>query len=116
MRISTETGLFFLDPVFYNHLLKCFVILDRKSGDLTHQDIGQMDMYARIFDDLKRGEDDNPTIGIILCDGKDETIVKNSVLKESQQLFASKYKRVLPTEAELAAEIEREKRLIEGMG
>ncbi len=79
---------------------------------LSHQDIGQMDMYVRMFDDLKRGEDDNPTIGIILCDSKDETIVKYSVLKENQQLFASKYQRILPTEEELIAELEREKRLI----
>lgn len=74
-----------------------------------------MDMYVRMFDDLKRGEDDNPTIGIILCDSKDETVVKYSVIKESQQLFASKYQRVLPTEEELIAEIEREKRLIGGL-
>lgn len=112
MRISTETSHFFVDLVFYNYLLKCFVIIDLKTGKLTHQDIGQMDMYVRMFDDLKRGEDDNPTIGIILCDSKDETVVKYSVIKESQQLFASKYQRVLPTEAELIAEIEREKRLI----
>lgn len=112
MRISTETSHFFIDLVFYNYLLKCFVIIDLKTGKLTHQDIGQMDMYVRMFDDLKRGEDDNPTIGIILCDSKDETVVKYSVIKESQQLFASKYQRVLPTEAELIAEIEREKRLI----
>jgi predicted nuclease of restriction endonuclease-like (RecB) superfamily len=112
MRISTETSHFFLDLVFYNYLLKCFVIIDLKAGKLTHQDIGQMDMYVRMFDDLKRGEDDNPTIGIILCDSKDETVVKYSVIKESQQLFASKYQRVLPSEAELIAEIEREKRLI----
>lgn len=112
MRISTETSHFFIDLVFYNYLLKCFVIIDLKTGKLTHQDIGQMDMYVRMFDDLKRGEDDNPTIGIILCDSKDETVVKYSVIKESQQLFASKYQRVLPTEAELVAEIEREKRLI----
>ena len=112
MRISTETSHFFMDLVFYNYLLKCFVIVDLKTGKLTHQDIGQMDMYVRMFDDLKRGEDDNPTIGIILCDGKDETVVKYSVIKESQQLFASKYQRVLPTEAELIAEIEREKRVI----
>ena len=115
MRISTETSHFFIDLVFYNYLLKCFVIIDLKTGKLSHQDIGQMDMYVRMFDDLKRGEDDNPTIGIILCDSKDETIVKYSVIKESQQLFASKYQRILPTEAELVAEIEREKRLIEGM-
>jgi hypothetical protein len=95
-------------------LLKCFVIIDLKTSKLAHQDIGQMDMYVRMFDDLKRGEDDNPTIGIILCDNKDETLVKYSVLKESEQIFASKYKRVLPTEEELIAEIEREKRLIEG--
>ena len=115
MRISTETSHFFLDLVFYNYLLKCFVIIDLKTGKLSHQDIGQMDMYVRMFDDLKRGEDDNPTIGIILCDSKDETVVKYSVIKESQQLFASKYQRILPTEEELIAEIEREKRLITGL-
>lgn len=114
MRISTETSHFFIDLVFYNYLLKCFVIIDLKTGKLSHQDIGQMDMYVRMFDDLKRGEDDNPTIGIILCDSKDETVVKYSVIQESQLLFASKYQRVLPTEEELIAEIEREKRLIEG--
>ena len=113
MRISTETSHFFIDLVFYNYLLKCFVIVDLKTGKLGHDDIGQMDMYVRMFDDLKRGEDDNPTIGIILCDSKDETIVKYSIIKESQQLFASKYQRILPTEEELIAEIEREKRLIE---
>ncbi|GAB1436995.1 PDDEXK nuclease domain-containing protein [Sphaerotilus sulfidivorans] len=112
MRVSTETSHFFIDLVFYNYLLKCFVIIDLKTGKLTHQDIGQMDMYVRMFDDLKRGEDDNPTIGIILCDSKDETVVKYSVMRDSQQIFASKYQRVLPTEAELVAEIEREKRLI----
>ena len=86
-----------------------------KTGKLSHQDVGQMDMYVRMFDDLKRGEDDNPTIGIILCDSKDDTLVKYSVLKENEHLFASKYQRILPTEEELIAEIEREKRLIEGM-
>lgn len=115
MRISTETSHFYVDLVFYNYLLKCFVIIDLKTNKLSHQDIGQMDMYVRMFDDLKRGEDDNPTIGIILCDSKDETIVKYSVIKESQQLFASKYQRVLPTEAELIAELERERRLITGL-
>lgn len=114
MRISTETSHFYLDLVFYNYLLKCFVIVDLKTGKLSHQDIGQMDMYVRMFDDLKRGEDDNPTIGIILCEDKDETIVRYSVLQENQQLFASKYQRILPTEAELIAELERERRLIEG--
>ena len=114
MRISTETSHFYIDLVFYNYLLKCFVIIDLKTTKLSHQDIGQMDMYVRMFDDLKRGEDDNPTIGIILCDSKDETIVKYSVLKENQQLFASRYQRILPTEEEFVAAIEREKWLIKG--
>ena len=114
MRISTETSHFYMDLVFYNYLLKCFVVIDLKTGKLSHQDIGQMDMYVRMFDDLKRGEDDNPTIGIILCDSKDDTLVKYSVLKGNEQLFASKYQRILPTEEELIAEIEREKRLIKG--
>jgi predicted nuclease of restriction endonuclease-like (RecB) superfamily len=107
-RVSTETTHFYIDLVFYNYLLKCFVIIDLKTTKLTHQDIGQMDMYVRLFDELKRGEDDNPTLGIILCADKDETIVKYSVLKESRQIFASKYKTVLPTEEELAAIIARE--------
>lgn len=102
MRISTETSHFYVDLVFYNYLLKCFVVIDLKTSKLSHGDIGQMDMYVRMFDALKRGEDDNPTIGIILCAEKDETIVKYSVLKENKQLFASKYKTVLPTEEELA--------------
>jgi predicted nuclease of restriction endonuclease-like (RecB) superfamily len=114
MRISTETSHFYIDLVFYNYILKCFVIIDLKTSKLTHSDIGQMDMYVRMFDALKRIEDDNPTIGIILCAEKDETIVRYSVLKENKQLFASKYKTVLPTEEELAEMISREKqRLIE---
>lgn len=113
MRISTETSHFYLDLVFYNYLLKCFVVIDLKTGKLAHQDIGQMDMYVRMFDDLKRGADDNPTIGIILCEDKDETIVRYSMLQENQQLFASKYQRILPTEQELSAELERERRLFE---
>ena len=112
-RISTETSHFYIDMVFYNYLLKCFVIIDLKTGKLTHQDIGQMDMYVRMFDDLKRGEDDNPTIGIILCRDKEDTVVKYSVLKDSEQLFASKYRLILPTEAELEAELEREVGMIE---
>lgn len=75
-RISTETSHFYIDLVFYNYLLKCFVIIDLKTSKLTHQDIGQMDMYVRMFDDLKRGGDDNPTIGIILCNDKEETVVR----------------------------------------
>lgn len=114
MRISTETSHFYVDLVFYNYLLKCFVVIDLKTIKLSHGDIGQMDMYVRMFDALKRGEDDNPTIGIILCAEKDETVVKYSVLKENKQLFASKYKTVLPTEEELAEMIAmRNRKLIE---
>ncbi len=105
-RISTETSHFYIDLVFYNYLLKCFVLIDLKTGKLTHQDIGQLDMYVRMFDDLKRGKDDNPTLGIILCADRDETVVRYSVLRESQQLFTSKYLRVLPTEQQLKQELE----------
>lgn len=112
MRISTETSHFYVDLVFYNYLLKCFVVIDLKTEKLTHQDIGQMDMYVRMFDELKRGEDDNPTLGIILCTDKDETMVKYSVLKENKQLFASKYQTILPTEKELTNFIEQENREI----
>lgn len=109
-RISTETDHFFIDLVFYNYLLKCFVLIDLKPGKLTHQDIGQMDMYRRMFDDLKKPEGDNPTIGIILCTEKSETVVKYSVMNDNPKLFATKYMPYLPSESELIAEIEREKR------
>lgn len=108
MRISTDTKDFYIDLVFYNYLLKCFVLFDLKSGELTHQDIGQMDMYLRMVDDLRRGPDDNPSVGIILCAGKDASVVRYSVLHENEQLFASKYKLVLPTEDELRVELEKE--------
>jgi len=114
-RISTETTHFYIDLVFYNYLLKCFVVIDLKTKKLTHQDIGQMDMYVRMFDNLKRGEDDNPTIGVILCAEKDETIAKYSVLSENKQLFASKYRLILPTEEELTAELERNVRYLREM-
>ena len=102
---------FFIDLVFYNYLLKCFVLIDLKAGKLKHQDIGQMDMYVRMYEDLHKIEGDNPTIGIILCSEKTEAVVKYSVLSESQQLFASKYLLYLPSEAELKAELERERLL-----
>lgn len=108
-RISTETKDFYVDLVFYNYILKCFVLIDLKAGELTHQDIGQMDMYVRLFEDKVKGPDDNPTVGIILCTEKDRTIVKYSVLKESRRLFAAKYKLCLPTEEELQKELERER-------
>ncbi len=107
MHICTETSDFYIDLVFYNYILKCFVLIDLKTHKLTHQDIGQMEMYIRMFDDLKRQEDDNPTIGIIFCTDKDETMVKYSVLNESEQIFASKYMTVLPTAEELKNELER---------
>lgn len=108
-RISTETSHFYIDLVFYNYILKCFVLFDLKIAKLTHQDAGQMDMYIRMFDDLKKQPEDNPTIGIILCTEKDETVVKYSILNEHKQLFATKYLPYLPTEEELTAEIKREK-------
>lgn len=111
-RVSTETKDFYVDLVFYNYLINCFVLFDLKSGELTHQDIGQMDMYLRMYDDLKRGAQDNPTVGIILCADKDASVVRYSVLDGSEQLFASKYKLVLPTEDELRAELDRERALL----
>lgn len=110
--IRTETSDFYIDLVFYNYLLKCFVIIELKTNKLNHQDIGQLDMYVRMYDDLKRQESDNPTIGILLCTETDRTIAKYSVLKENRQLFATKYMSYLPTEEELIAEIERGKLLI----
>jgi predicted nuclease of restriction endonuclease-like (RecB) superfamily len=105
--IVTDTSDFFIDLVFYNYLLKCFVIIDLKTGNLAHQDIGQIDMYVRMYDDLKRNPDDNPTIGILLCSEKDETIVKYSVLNDKNNLFASKYLLYLPKEEELKQLIEQ---------
>lgn len=112
-RVSTETKDFYLDLVFYNYLLKCFVIFDLKGDELTHQDIGQMDMYVRIYDDLKRGADDNPTVGIILCAQKDASVVRYSVLHGHEHLFATKYKLILPSEDELRVELDRERQRLQ---
>ncbi len=112
-RISTETQDFYIDLVFYNYLLKCFVLIDLKTGHLTHQDIGQMDMYVRLYDDLRRGENDNPTVGILLCGSRDQSVVRYSVLHDSEQLFASKYRLVLPSEDELRQELERDRQALE---
>ncbi len=112
-RISTETSHFYIDLVFYNYILKCFFLVDLKADKLTHQDVGQMDMYVRMFDDIKRGEGDNPTIGLLLCAERDETVVKYSVLNDSQQIFASKYLPYLPTEEELKREIENAGRMLQ---
>lgn len=107
--IVTDTADFLLDLVFYNYILKCFVVIDLKTGVLAHQDIGQIDMYVRMYDDLRRRADDNPTMGILLCTEKDETIVKYSILAESKQLFASKYLLYLPKEEDLKQLIEQDR-------
>ncbi|MEZ3436115.1 MAG: PDDEXK nuclease domain-containing protein [Lachnospiraceae bacterium] len=107
--IHTEKKDYFIDLVFYNYILKCFVLIDLKTKEITHQDVGQMDMYIRMYDELKRSEGDNPTIGIVLCLDTDEDVARYSVLHGNEQLFASKYKLYLPTEEELRAEIETQK-------
>lgn len=107
--IHTEKEDYYIDLVFYNYILKCFVLIDLKTKKITHQDVGQMDMYIRMYDELKKASDDNPTLGIVLCTDTDEDIAKYSVLHENEQLFASKYKLYLPTEEELRAEIETQK-------
>jgi predicted nuclease of restriction endonuclease-like (RecB) superfamily len=103
----------FIDLVFYNYLLKCIVLVDLKIGELTHQDIGQMDGYVRLYQEQHRSDGDNPTIGLILCSEKNEAIARYSVLHESQQLFASRYRFTLPSEEELQRELRRERALIE---
>lgn len=111
--IRTENSDFYIDLVFYNYILKCFVIVELKTEKLTHQDIGQLDMYVRMYDDLKKQENDNPTIGLLLCTETDRTIIKYSVLNDNKNLFASKYINYLPSEEELINEIERQKTLFE---
>jgi len=113
-RISTEDQDFYIDLVFYNFKLKCFLLIDLKIGKLNHQDVGQMDTYRRMYDQLKKEADDNPTIGLILCSEKSEAVAKYSVLADGKQLFASKYLPYLPTEEELRKELERERQLILG--
>ena len=107
--IHTEKQDYYIDLVFYNYILKCFVLIDLKTEKITHQDVGQMDMYIRMYDELKRNEGDNPTIGIVLCSDTDDDIARYSVMHGNEQLFASKYKLYLPTEEELKAEIENQK-------
>ncbi len=97
--------------MFYNVILKCYVLIDLKVGKITHQDVGQMDMYVRMYDELKRTEGDNPTIGIVLCSETDADIARYSILQGNEQIFASKYKLYLPSEAQLRQEIERQKEL-----
>lgn len=112
-RITIDGEHYYVDLVFYNYLLKCFVVIDLKAGKLSYQDIGQIDFYVRYFEDQIKQPDDNPTIGIILCADKSDTMVKYSVLSDKDNLFASKYKLYLPTEDELKRELERERKIIE---
>ena len=107
--IHTEKDDYYIDLVFYNYILKCFVLIDLKTSKITHQDVGQMDMYIRMYDDLKKRDDDNPTLGLVLCTDTDEDIAKYSILHGNEQLFASKYMLYLPTDEELRAEIEAQK-------
>lgn len=111
--IKTEKEDYYIDLVFYNYMLKCFVLIDLKTSKITHQDVGQMDMYIRMYDELRRGENDNPTLGIVLCTETDEDIARYSILHGNERLFASKYKLFLPTEEELRAEIENQKIIFE---
>lgn len=109
--IRTDAQDYFIDLVFYNVILKCYVLVDLKIGKITHQDVGQMDMYRRMYDELKRTEGDNPTIGLVLCSDTDSDIAKYSILNGNEQLFAAKYLPFLPTEDELRREIERQKEI-----
>ena len=109
--VRTAAEDYYIDLVFYNYILKCFVLIDLKAGKVTHQDVGQMDMYVRMYDELKRTEDDNPTIGILLCSETDEDIARYSVLNDNDHLFRTKYMLYMPTKEQLKLEIEREKEM-----
>ena len=109
--IRTDMGDFFIDLVFYNYILKCFLLIDLKTGPITHQDVGQMDMYVRMYDELKRTQGDNPTIGLVLCSDTSADMARYSVLRENDRLFQAKYLTCLPTEEELRYEIERQKEI-----
>lgn len=111
--IHTEKEDYYIDLVFYNYIMKCFVLIDLKTQKITHQDVGQMDMYIRMYDELKKQPDDNPTLGIVLCADTDEDIAKYSVMHGNEQLFASKYKLYLPTDEELREEIQTQKDIFE---
>ena len=111
MRYDDED--FYIDLVFYHSILKCHVLIDLKIGKLSHADVGQMDSYIRMFDDLYKNDDDNPTIGLILCSQTNDTVVKYSVLNDAKQMFASKYILTLPSEKELQTQIEKDRKAIE---
>jgi predicted nuclease of restriction endonuclease-like (RecB) superfamily len=107
--IQTEKEDYYIDLVFYNYLLKCFVLIDLKTSKIRHQDVGQMDMYVKMYDTLKRTDGDNPTLGLLLCADTDEDVARYSVLNGNEQLFATKYLTYLPTQEELRREIEQQK-------
>lgn len=109
--IHTDMGDFYIDLVFYNYILKCFLLVELKTSQISHQDVGQMDMYVRMYDELKRTEGDNPTIGLILCSQTSADMARYSILKENKQLFQAKYLTFLPTEEELRKEIEQQKEI-----
>lgn len=111
LRVENEDC--FIDLVFYNCLLECFVLIDLKIGKLTHQDVGQMDMHVRVFEEQFRAEGENPTLGLILCSERNEAVAKYSLLADSQQLFASRHRPFWPSEAELQAEVQRDRALLE---
>lgn len=112
-RVTIDGDHYFIDLVFYNYILKCFVLIDLKTGKLSYQDIGQIDFYVRYFEEQIKAPEDNPTIGIVLCSDKNDTMVKYSVLSENNHLFASKYMLYMPTEDELKKELERERKILE---
>lgn len=112
-RIKTDMGDYYIDLVFYNYILKCFLLIDLKSSQITYEDVGQMDMYIRMYDELKCSEGDNPTIGLLLCSETSKDLARYSILKDSKQLYAAKYLTYLPTKEELIAEIERQKEIFE---
>lgn len=109
--IVTETEDYYIDLVFYNIELKCYVLIDLKMGKITHQDVGQIDMYVRMYDDLKCKEGDNPTLGILLCSETDEDIARYSILHDNDRLFMSKYLTYLPSKEQLKAEIDHQKEI-----
>lgn len=113
-RISTDDGDYYIDLVFYNFHLKCFLLIDLKMHKLSHQDVGQMDMYVRMYEEQKRRDDDNPTIGLILCTDNNQTVAKYSVLNDSEQLFASKYMTTLPSEEQLRQQLDKQRHALLG--
>lgn len=110
-RIKTDMGEYFIDLVFYNYILKCFMLVDLKTSQITHQDVGQMDMYVRMYDELRCTDGDNPTIGLLLCSETSKDLARYSILKDSKQIYAAKYLTYLPTQEELEKEIKNQKEI-----